>query len=224
MKCRFTLLFIFTFSFLANAQDLIATLKQVENLLQSKKLTVSEILADEKYMPFHSQTAFRNLIKQYAPVGKITTVTPAEPGKRIKVKCTITDKDGKPFGNALAYAYQTSAKGWYADTAVHILANEGDMRHARIFGYAYTDVNGNFEIETIQPSGYPKSELPAHIHLALWKDEKYVAGIPGEFLFEDDERLNTERKTRAIKEGFLIASNTGTTASPIYFYSIKLKQ
>lgn len=223
LKYLFTILSFFTFNFLLKAQDLTAAVKQIENLLGSGKLTVSDVLADEKYMPLHDKTVFRNLIKQYAPVGKINIVTSAEPGKRIKVRCNVTGKDGKPFGHALVYAYQTSAKGWYSDTAARILVNEGDMRHARIFGYVYTDADGGFEMETIQPSGYPKSELPAHIHIALWKDEKYVPGVPGELLFEDDERLTPERKLRALREGFIISANTGTVNAPVYFYSIKLK-
>lgn len=223
MKLVFTILCLFTISLLIKAQDITATVKQIENLLRSGKLTVSKVLADEKYMPHHSKTEFRNLIKKYAPVGKITIVTSAEPGKRIKVICSVRDTEQKPLQGALVYVYQTSAKGWYSDTAAHILVNEGDMRHARIFGYVYTGEDGDFELETIQPSGYPKSELPAHIHITMWKDEIYVPGVAGELLFEDDERLTPERKLRAVKEGFKVSSNTGTANSPVYFYPIKIK-
>jgi protocatechuate 3,4-dioxygenase beta subunit len=206
------------------AQDITPVLQKLEKQLSSKSISCSNILQDDAYMYLHSQTAFRNLLKKHAPVGKISIITTAEPGKRIKVKCHVTDKDGKPFAGALAYAYQTSAKGWYSDTAAHILKMEGDMRHARLFGYVYTDANGEFEIETIQPSGYPKSDLPAHIHLAMWKDEKYVRGVPGELLFDDDVRLTAGRRDRAITEGFLISKNTGTAAAPVYQYTIKLNQ
>lgn len=223
MKIVSTIFLLFSFGLLATGQNITSVIQQIENSLSAEKLSVSEILADEKYMYLHSKTEFRNLIKKYAPIGKITVVTAAEPGKKIKVKCNVTDKEQKPFTGALVYIYQTSAKGWYADTAAHILINEGDMRHARLFGYVITDSNGNFEAETIQPSGYPKSDLPAHIHVAMWKSEKYVPGVPGELLFDDDERLTPERKLRAIAEGFLISSNTGTTNAPVYFYSIKLK-
>lgn len=223
MKFITTILLIGSIATAALAQGIDQTVKKLDSLLQRKSFSASDILSDETYMYLHSKTEFRNLIKKHAPVGKITIVTSAEPGKRIKVKCSVADKDGKPYPNALVYAYQTSAKGWYSDTAAHILINEGDMRHARLFGYVFTDNNGNFELETIQPSGYPQSDLPAHIHLAMWKDGKYVPGVPGELLFDDDERLIPERKRRALNEGFLISSNTGTTNAPVYFYSIKLK-
>lgn len=208
----------------AFAQKISQSVKKLDSLFEHKSVSVSDVLMDETYMPIHSKTEFREVIKKYAPIGKITIVTSAEPGKRIKVKCIVTDKNGKLFGNALVYAYQTSAKGWYSDTAAHILVNEGDMRHARLFGYVITDSNGNFELETIQPSGYPQSDLPAHIHLAIWKDEKYVSGAPGELLFDDDTRLTADRRARAIAEGFLISKNSGTAAAPVYQYTIKLKQ
>jgi protocatechuate 3,4-dioxygenase beta subunit len=209
---------------IAFTQNINAALQKLEKQLDGKTTTVSNILQDSDYMYLHSQTEFRELIKKHAPVGKITIITPAEPGKKIKVKCKVTGKDGKAFTNALVYAYHTSAKGWYSDTAAHILIREGDMRHARLFGYIYTDANGEFEIETIQPSGYPKSDLPAHIHLVMWKDDKFVVGVPGELLFDDDVRLTSERKQKALQEGFLISTNTGSKSSPLYFYSITLKQ
>jgi protocatechuate 3,4-dioxygenase beta subunit len=212
------------FSAIAFTQDISIGLQNLEKQLSGKKMTVSGVLQNNAYMYMHSKTEFRNLIKEYAPVGKITIVTSTEPGKRIKVKCSVTAKNGSPFANALVYAYQTSAKGWYSDTAAHILLNEGDMRHARLFGYVYTDANGEFELETIQPSGYPKSDLPAHIHLAMWKEDKYVSGVPGELLFDEDARLTPERRIRALTEGFLISANTGPASAPLYFYSITLKQ
>lgn len=225
MKSPIIILFVVGLFFPAAAftQEINAELEKLEKKLSNKTTTVSNILSDSGCMFLHSKTEFRNLIKKHAPVGRITVVTSTEPGKRIKVKCNVTDKEQKPCSSALVYVYQTSAKGWYSDTAAHILKNEGDMRHARLFGYVYTDANGDFEIETIRPSGYPGSDLPAHIHIVMWKDEKYVPGVPGELLFDDDERLTPERKLRAIREGFLVSSNTGTSNAPVYFYPIKLK-
>lgn len=208
----------------ACAQNSTPTLQQLDVDLQSKKKTVNEVLADNAFMQFHSQTAFRDLIKKHASAGKVIMVTPSEPGKKITVKCKVTGSTGLPVAGALLYAYQTSAKGWYSDTAAHILMNEGDMRHARLFGYVYTDQNGEFELVTIQPAGYPKSDLPAHIHIAMWKNNQYIQGVPGELLFDDDERLTPERKERAVSDGFLIAKDSGTAGAPIYMYQFSVKQ
>jgi protocatechuate 3,4-dioxygenase beta subunit len=206
----------------SSAQDTNEVLKKLENALSVKQTSISNILSDEKYMYQHSQKNFRELIKKYAGTGTIKIVTENEPGKRIKVICTVKDNKGKPFAGALIYFYQTSAKGWYSDTAAHILVNEGDHRHARLFGYAVTNNEGKIEIETIQPSGYPNSDLPAHIHISMWKNGSFVQGVPGELLFEDDKRLTEERKLRALHEGFIISKNTGTETDPVYNYLIKI--
>jgi protocatechuate 3,4-dioxygenase beta subunit len=208
----------------ACAQNNTPALQQLDADLQSKSKTVNEVLADNAYMYLHSQTAFRELIKKYAPAGKAIMITPAEPGKKISVKCKVTGSTGLPVAGALLYAYQTSAKGWYSDTAAHILMNEGDMRHARLFGYAYTDKKGEFELVTIQPAGYPQSDLPAHIHIAMWKNNQYIQGVPGELLFDDDERLTPERREKAISGGFLIAKDSGVAGSPVYRYQFSVKQ
>ena len=71
--------------------------------------------------------------------------------------------------------------------APHVLKYEGDMRYARLFGYVKTNKNGRFELHTVKPSGYPKSDLPSHIHVHVTAAgySSYVT----EFLFDDDERL-----------------------------------
>jgi protocatechuate 3,4-dioxygenase beta subunit len=205
-------------------QETSVVLQNLETLLINNKSSASQILANNQFMHLHGQTTFRELIKKYAPVGKITIITPNEPGRRVTIKCQVIDKAGKPFFNALVYAYQTSAKGWYSDTAAHILTNEGDYRHARLFGYVLTDKEGWFELSTIQPAGYPKSDFPGHIHIAMWKNDVYVRGLPGELQFEDDIRLTPERKQRSLHDGFLVSKNTGTNDWPVYLYHIKLRE
>ncbi|MEP6595061.1 MAG: hypothetical protein ABJA71_03900 [Ginsengibacter sp.] len=94
--------------------------------------------------------------------------------------------------------------GWYSDTAAHVSMFEGDTRHARLFAYLKTNGKGQFEFETIQPRGYPNSDLPAHIHISVWKGEHLVRGVPGELLFDDDPRLTPERRLRSLSNKFLI--------------------
>jgi protocatechuate 3,4-dioxygenase beta subunit len=105
-----------------------------------------------------------------------------------------------------------------------VLQNEGDMRHARLFGYLKTDSDGKFEFETIQPRGYPNSDLPAHIHITVWKNASLLNGVSGELLFDDDPRLTPERRQRSLSEGFLIEKNKGTLQVPVYFYAITSKK
>ena len=77
-----------------------------------------------------------------------------------------------PAKDALVYVYQTSAKGWYSARAPHLSGNGGDQGHARLFGYVVADERGRFEVRTIHPQGYPGTELPAHIHVEVFRNER----------------------------------------------------
>jgi protocatechuate 3,4-dioxygenase beta subunit len=115
----------------------------------------------------------------------------------------VKDKDGKPVADALVYLYHTDSRGWYAADAPHVSMNEGDMRHARLFGYVKTDKDGKFELHTIKPSGYPQSDLPAHIHVHV--TAKGYRNFVNEFLFDDDERLVGKIRENSIRNDFMIS-------------------
>lgn len=148
-------------------------------------------------------TRFRRLIEANCSTG-IVKITPAnEPGKKIRVLGTVTNASGQPVAGALIYLYQTDSRGWYAADAPHVLQFEGDIRHARLFGYVKTDSSGRFELHTVKPSGYPHSDLPAHIHVHVSAPgyRSYVT----EFLFDDDERLVGEIRKQSEQNQFLIS-------------------
>ena len=192
--------------------------------LKSGEQTVSQVLMEPQYMALHPFTEFRNLIRQHAKAEKIRITNDREPGLKMTVKCRIVDAAGKPVPDALVYFYQTSDKGWYSAAAPHVEGNEGDFGHARLFGYVRTDAAGKFQVETIRPHGYPNSDLPAHIHLLAWTAAgEVIHGLPGELLFEEDERLTGERKKRALSNGFVVAKNTGTKDQAVYEYRLKVK-
>lgn len=201
-----------------------ALIAKIDRQLAQNQTTISKVLGNPELMQLHSLTPFREVIKKHAKAEKINIVTADEPGKRITVKGEVTGADGKPLKDLLVYVYQTSDKGWYADTAAHVLAMGGDVRHARLFGYLKTDDHGRFEYETIQPKGYPKSDLPAHIHIAMWAGKQPVYGLPGELLFDDDPRLAPERRKTAERDGFIIAKDTGKAGSHLYEYHLTTSQ
>jgi protocatechuate 3,4-dioxygenase beta subunit len=120
--------------------------------------------------------------------------------KKIKVTGAVKNEQGNPISGAQVYLYQTDSRGWYAADAPHVLMNEGDMRHARLFGYLVTDAKGQFELHTVKPSGYPQSDLPAHIHVHVSKQgySNYVT----EFLFDDDVRLVGTIRENSIRNQF----------------------
>jgi protocatechuate 3,4-dioxygenase beta subunit len=177
-------------------------MNEASTKLQNKSATVSSILTDKKYIPIHPLTVFRDAIKANSSTETLMITTTEEPGKKIRVLGTVTGSDNKPVANALVYLYQTDAKGWYSADAPHVGGNEGDMRHARLFGYVKTNEEGKFELQTIKPSGYPQSDLPAHIHVHVWTIG--YRDFVNEFLFDDDERLVGAIRNQSIQNRFII--------------------
>jgi protocatechuate 3,4-dioxygenase beta subunit len=173
-------------------------------------MDVSSILTDKRYDRLQPETAFRELIKNYSSATTLSIATDTIPGKKIKVLGSVKDKQGKPVAGALVYLYQTDARGWYAANSPHVLQYEGDIRHARLFGYVKTDKDGKFELHTIKPSGYPKSDLTAHIHVHVMTDGYSSYGT--EFLFDDDTRLVGKIREDAIRNSFMIAKPEKSTA------------
>ncbi|HXB43954.1 MAG TPA: hypothetical protein VNV85_07845 [Puia sp.] len=204
------------------SQETTAVISNIDKELISKRKTFSEVLTDTALMYLHSLTPFREVIKRNAKPEEVSIAPPNEPGVRIVVNGTVTNASGKPLEKILLYFYHTSDKGWYSDTGVHILLHEGDHKHARLFGYVKTDAQGRFKIYTIRPNGYPKTDLAAHIHIQMWKDDGApLSGIPGELQFADDVRMTEARRKKSIEEGFLIADNAGSKQRPVYNYLIK---
>lgn len=179
-------------------------LSEIESKLKAGSAKVSAILTDNKYVSLHPETPFRELIKKYCTTDPVKIVTDSEPGKKIKVLASLKDEAGKGIAGAVVYFYQTDAKGWYAADQPHVGGNSGDQRHARIFGYAKTDATGKLEIHTVKPSGYPQSDLPAHIHVEVHDLPGYQTMIT-EFLFDDDDRLVGNIRTSAQRNHFMIA-------------------
>lgn len=207
------------FFLFAQSADSITLLTEATNKLKNGT-TVSTILTDKKYLSIHPATAFRESIKENCNTDILKITTAEEPGKKIKVLGSVTDKDGKAITNALVYLYQTDSKGWYAADAPHVLSYEGDVRHARLFGYVKTNAKGQFELHTVKPSGYPQSDLPAHIHVHIWADgyDNFV----NEFLFDDDDRLVGKIRQQSVRNQFIIAKPEKTVAPFEQQFSYKI--
>jgi protocatechuate 3,4-dioxygenase beta subunit len=195
-------------------------LNEVTTKFQNKSASVSAILTDKKYLSIHPLTEFRELIKTNSTTDILKITTADEPGKKIRVLGSVTDKEGKPVTGAWVYLYQTDYRGWYAADAPHVLTNEGDMRHARLFGYVKTDANGKFELHTVKPSGYPRSDLPAHIHVQVNATGYKPYGT--EFLFDDDDRLVGKIREQAVQNRFLISKPEKTMRPFAQQFSYKL--
>ena len=168
--------------------------------LAGGRISPTNLLTDPAYMRAHEWPRFRKLIRQYTKTNQTVIVTPQEPGEPLVVRGNIRNKQGEPIKNALIYVYQTSSKGWYSDKAPHISGMAGDERYARLFGYLTTNQNGQYEFRTIRPAGYPRSELPAHIHIEIEVAGTEPRTFISEIQFEDDARLTKEMRDRSSRE------------------------
>jgi protocatechuate 3,4-dioxygenase beta subunit len=198
---------LLSFSGALCSNDFQDTAKQISQVSQQLKsgITVDEILQDTNLMSLHPDEKFRSLIKKFSASGELNMISPSEPGQRINVIVFMKDKKGNPLPDALVYFYQTDDRGFYGTNTTHVTGNEGDRRHARIFGYAHSDNEGRVVLHTIHPRGYPGSVLPSHIHCEVFaggSDAKIT-----ELLFDEDSRLTPEQRARSQSEGFIIAKN-----------------
>lgn len=223
MKILFTIGLCFCINTALFAQDPQAQLKSVGLQLSSGQTNVTAVLTDQRYMKFHSLTEFRDLIKRNANQEKISVCAKDEPGIPVTVTGRITDGSNIAVGNVLVYVYHTDNKGWYSDTAGHVSGNGDDRGHARLFGYFKTNNDGSFTFNTIQPQGYPNSNLPQHIHFEVFNTNGEALMIT-ELLFSEDPRLNNTMKQRMINEGAVVASNKGSRDKPVYSYEIHLNK
>jgi protocatechuate 3,4-dioxygenase beta subunit len=203
--------------------DTAKLLAEVKKKLEAHS-TTSSILTDPAYRALHPLTSFREQIRRFANNNVLAVAEEQEPGQKITVTAIVKDKDGKAVAGALVYLYQTDARGWYSADAPHVNVREGDMRHARLFGYALTDKNGKFTLHTVKPSGYPQSDLPAHIHVHI-NANGYVPYVT-EFLFDDDKRLVGEIREQAQRNHFLIAKPEAAVApfAQRFSYNLSLQK
>lgn len=225
MKKRL-LLFLFAVAGLGAAAqnlpiDTAQIIRRTDQQLSKGEKWVSAVLTDTTLFFIHPVPAFREAIKKHAKAEKIRLTAPTEPGIPTRLEVNIVDAYDKPVAGALVYLYQTDARGWYADTAIHVSGVEGDRRHARLFAYLKTDVNGYFEVETIRPESYPDSELPQHVHCEITTADGKT--LVSELLFRDDPKLNAAATARVLREGGFVASNIGTGKRPVFAYQIRIR-
>jgi protocatechuate 3,4-dioxygenase, beta subunit len=197
-------------------------LNQLQSSLKEGKLKTQDVLTSEKYLELHSDPAFRELIRNYAPAGKISIVTPSEPGKRIRITGVIVDHNQRPMMNILFYFYHTMHDGLYAVNKKEPgKAFQGQQSVAKLFGYIRTDGDGKFEINTIKPAGYPGEKFPSHVHIEIY-DSTGKIRLGTEFQFADDPRLDKATRENSVRYGNLVSDNIGTNDKPVYHYKIVL--
>jgi protocatechuate 3,4-dioxygenase beta subunit len=200
------------------------TISEVKAALE-KGTHVSAILSNPAYLSLHPETAFRELIREHADSFALKITTAAEPGKKIRVLVDVVDPDGLPVPGVEVYLYQTDYRGWYTAQDPHVGGSSGDFEQARLFGYVYTNAAGRMELHTSKPSGYPQSNLPAHIHI-LFTAQGFEA-LQTELLFDDDDRLVGNIRRQAERSDYLISrpdNNTPDGFDQQFSYRVVLRR
>jgi len=162
----------------------------------------NEVLLARSSNELRPYPAFRELIAKHAPTGRAQLTPEGEPGAALSAVVRVVDREAKPRAGVRVYAYQTSAKGWYAAEAPHVSGNGGDTRFARLFTHAVTDARGECELVTVHPAGYPRSDLPSHIHLGLTGREEHERWT--EIRFEDCPRMTPAMRAESERAGYVV--------------------
>lgn len=129
------------------------------------------------------ESAQKSRPKNIASVGRIAAA--GEPGIPLIVHGRVLQSDGvMPAPGVIVFAYQTDADGVY---------NRAGQRGWRLKGWARSDANGRFELRTIRPGSYPRSQIPAHIHVTI-----DAPSVPRRWMreieFADDPHVQDQRK------------------------------
>jgi protocatechuate 3,4-dioxygenase beta subunit len=123
-----------------------------------------------------------------------TFVAEGEPGERLLITGKVYRSDKTtPYSGLVLYFYQTDATGVYNKT-------DGSYRRPRLYGWAKTDKDGAYELRTIKPGSYPRSRVPAHIHVTM-KNAGTSARWLDSFLFEGDPNLSESEIRQMQTEG-----------------------
>ena len=184
-----------------------ARIEELAAALADGKTKANDVLADPAAEELRPYPAFRELIAKHAETGRAVLVPRGEPGEALLATVHVVDRAGNTYPGVRVYAYQTNSKGWYAAEAPHVSGNSGDSRFARLFAHGITDAEGMLELVTIHPTGYPRSDLPSHIHLVLEgkdlegkdKDERVT-----EIRFEDCPRMTPAVYEESLRQGFVV--------------------
>jgi protocatechuate 3,4-dioxygenase beta subunit len=121
----------------------------------------------------------------------------SELGEPLVVSGKVTGADGKPRAGVIVYAYQTNTDGIYPTKGLP--PDAPARRHGTLRGWTRTDASGSYAFDTIRPTGYPKTDLPAHIHMHVIERGCATYYID-DIMFTDDPRLTPKAISRLTLE------------------------
>lgn len=127
---------------------------------------------------------------------RVRIAPPGEPGTPMALFGRVVDLTGASMSGIVVYAYHTDRTGLYRPGP----NQRGEAhRHGRLRAWARTDAAGRYRFDTIRPAGYPRSDLPEHVHLYVIEPGRATYYID-DAMFTDDPRL-TARQRDALVHG-----------------------
>lgn len=124
---------------------------------------------------------------------QVMIASASEPGERMLLSGIVRDRRGQVRAGVIVYAYHTDATGIYPTGAG---LSGSAARHGRLRAWAKTDASGRYAFDTIRPAGYPKSDLPEHVHMHILEPGRATYYID-DVLFTDDARLTPKQRSAA---------------------------
>ena len=115
---------------------------------------------------------------------------PDESGDRLVIEGTVVDAAKRPVAGVIVYAYHTDASGVYPKSPPGT-----KHRHGRLRGFALTGRDGGYRFDTIRPVGYPKTDIPQHVHMHVVERGRCHYFID-DIVFTDDPRLTAEQRPK----------------------------
>jgi len=115
-------------------------------------------------------------------------------GQPMLIEGTVRDRQGRAASGIIVYAYHTDARGLYPRDPTR--TGPTAFRHGGLRNWVRTDEQGRYRFDTIRPSGYPNSDLPAHVHMHVIEPGRCTYYID-DIVFEDDPRLTAEKRQQS---------------------------
>lgn len=165
------------------------------------------ILVDKSLWPLREDPDQRPklvaLAKAHTKTSHVVIPEPVEPGRFIRLRGRVVDMEtGEPLPNTVIRFAHTDASGEYRPG---MDAGQG-AGNPRLWGFARSDAEGRFVLDTIMPERYANASVPRHIHYLVWAKGRAV--MNSECFFDDDPLLSEATRKNAPRRNFPIVKLT----------------